>query len=50
MIVFLTLLIGWVQPFLTSGYLFQSIVSFTMIRLYYSDTPENIVNQWKMEI
>lgn len=50
MIVFLTLLIGWVQPFLTSGYLFQSIVSFTMIRLYCSDTPENIANQWKMEI
>lgn len=44
MIVFLTLLIGWVQPFLTSGYLFQIIVAFTMIRLYCSDTPENINN------
>ena len=42
MVVFLALLIGWVQPFLTSGYLFQVVIAFVMIRLYYADTPENI--------
>lgn len=38
----ITLMIGWVQPFLTSGYLFQVLVAIILVQMYISDTPEEI--------
>lgn len=41
----IAILIGLVQPFLTSGYLFQIIVALVCMQLFYSERPEKVVEQ-----
>ena len=41
----LVMIIGWVQPFLTSGYLFQIMVAFVSMQLYHSPEPDFFENK-----
>lgn len=41
----LVMIIGWVQPFLTSGYLFQIMVAFVTMQIYYSPSPDFFTNR-----
>lgn len=41
----IAIMIGLVQPFLTSGYLFQILVALVCLQMFYSSTPEEIKEQ-----